>query len=54
MSDLSGTGHHATGEVCPGCDCELIVSTDGSLLLVECDCGSVSALGPTDLLPSAA
>lgn len=37
---------HPTGELCPGCDRDIVISTVGPIVVLDCDCGSVSALAP--------
>lgn len=52
MNQPAATDQYPTGQVCPGCDCEVLASGGGRALLLECDCGRVTAIGPE--LPSAA
>lgn len=48
MKEQSFTYEHATGEICPACDCEvfLVSGAAGVALYLECDCGSVTAIAP--------
>jgi hypothetical protein len=46
MTDQTLISAHPTGDLCPGCDCEVVASAQGTTLLLECDCGIVAALAP--------
>ena len=47
MTTTTDVQEHVTGEVCPGCESEvLIVSGVVDELCLQCDCGEAMALAP--------
>ena len=47
MTRPSDTQEHTTGELCPGCESEVLIVVDAAEeLRLQCDCGDTLALGP--------
>lgn len=51
MRDIEIHHEYPTGDLCPGCDCEVIlVALQGeTYLFLECDCGDSMALAPEEV-----
>ena len=49
MTTPTDVQEHVTGEVCPGCESE-VVAVSGALdeMRLQCDCGEAMALAPRD------
>lgn len=51
MRDIEIHHEYTTGDLCPGCDCEVIlVALRGEThLFLECDCGHSMAVAPEEV-----